>query len=890
MTDSDRGARWERVQALFHELADLSTGLSEARLSALAAEDPELAAEVRALLEADRAPDAAVDLGVAPLAAEVLGSGIPAALLQQSFGPYRIVSAIGEGGMGTVYRAVRSDLNSEAALKILRDASLSPSRRERFAAEQRTLAQLSHPAIAQFLDADTLPDGTPWLAMEYVEGQPVTDYCTSHDSSLRGRLTLFRRICQAVQHAHGHAVIHRDLKPSNILVRPDGSVKLLDFGIAKQLESLQQSAEQTRTGLRLMTPAYAAPEQLRGEQVGTFTDVYALGVVLYELLTNQLPYYLAGASPATAERIVTEREPTRPSVVVRNGGEGATRLAREVGRASWADLDVLVLTAMHRDRERRYPTVDALIRDIDHFLDKQPLGARPDTIGYRLGKFVRRNSQVVAATLVAVAVVVTVVGFYTLRLAGARNEAQAETDRTQRIQAFMLDLFRGGEEEAGPADSLRVLTLIDRGLQEARSLDREPAVQAELYQTLGGIYQKLGNLARADTLLQASLDRRKMLFGDHHPDVARSLVGLGLLRIDQARFEEAEQLTREGLAMTRESRRPDHPDVAAAIVGLGRTLEEGGKYDEAIAVLEEAVRLRTPSGETPELAAAIYGLANNQFYAGHYDQADSLTRLVMGMSRRVHGDRHPSVAEDLINLGAIQHEQGEYPKAEQYYREALSITRGWYGETHPKTASNLTMLGRTLLYQQRYPEADSLLTEALGIQERVYGPMHPRVASALNELGSLATVTGKLDEAERYHRRVVEIYRTVYPGGHYLIGVAQANLASVWMSRQDWPRAEQGFRQALAAYQGQLPEDHLNVAITRIKLGRTLIRQQRYDEAEQATRGGYEVLVQQTDQGSGFLRAARTDLAEGYEALGKPELAARFRAELVDTGTRPPGN
>ncbi len=365
--------------------------------------------------------------------------------------------------MGVVYLAEREDLGSFAAVKILRDASLSPSRRERFASEQRTLAQLDHPSIARLYDAGTLPDGTPWFVMEYVDGLPLTAYCAMRVRSVPGRLELFRAVCEAVQHAHQHAIIHRDLKPSNILVRQDGGVKLLDFGIAKQLESLEMAADQTRTGLRLMTPAYAAPEQLSGERVGIHTDIYSLGVILYELLAGRLPFDFSNQTPAEIARTLAEQEPARPSEVAGKGSAGAV-----TGGSSWADLDVLCLTAMHKDPARRYRTVDALIRDVEHFLRGEPLAARPDTLGYRLGKFVRRNWRAVSVTAAGAALVIGLVIFYTVRLATARNAALAETARTQRIQGFMLDLFQGGDEVVGPAESLRVVTLVDRGVQEAR--------------------------------------------------------------------------------------------------------------------------------------------------------------------------------------------------------------------------------------------------------------------------------------------------------------------------------------------------------------------------------------------------------------------------------------
>jgi eukaryotic-like serine/threonine-protein kinase len=874
--------RWERAQAIFHDALALPPPARPDRVTALAGGDADLAALVRAMLAEDERTAPVLDGGLAHAARDLLDTAIPPALLQQAFGPYRIRRVLGEGGMGTVYLAERADLGSLAALKILRDASLSPSRRERFAAEQRTLAQLSHPAIAPLFDADTLPDGTPWFAMEYVEGVPLTAYCAGHRSSLRARLLLFRAVCEAVQHAHRHAVVHRDLKPSNILVKADGTVKLLDFGIAKQLEGLDDTADQTRTGLRLLTPAYAAPEQLRGERVGTFTDVYALGVVLYELLAGRLPFD-GGAGGLDPAALVREREPDRPSAVAARD----SALAGLAGsRAAWADLDVLCLTAMHRDPARRYRTVDALIRDIDHFLDGQPLDAQPDALGYRMGKFVRRNRHGVAAAAATLAVVVSLVVFYTVRLTGARNEALAEAARTQRIQRFMLDLFRGGEDEVGPADSLRVVTLVDRGLQEARALDGEPAVQAELYQTLGSIYQELGDLPRADTLLHLALERRRALVAGDTPELGRNLVAVGLLRADQARYEEADSLVRAGLGLARRLR-PGHPDVAAATLALGRVLENRGRYDEAIAVLEEAVRLHAAGGETPELGRALYGLANNYFYTGQYPVADSLTRQALRITRRLHGDRHPSVADDLINLGAVAHEQGRYDEAEAHYRDALAIIRGWYGDAHPRTAAALTVLARTLLFRDRVAEADSQLQAALAIRERVYGGTHPQVASTVNELGRVALAHGQPEVAERYYRRMLDIYRVAYRDrDHYLVGIPLSNLASAAHARRDYRGAERHMREALAVFEATLPPENLNIAIARLKLGRAILRQRRFGDAEAELRTGYALLLGQAEPPAVWLEAARTDLAAAWEGLGRPDSARTFRALLPDTTRR----
>ncbi|HLU24611.1 MAG TPA: serine/threonine-protein kinase [Longimicrobiales bacterium] len=876
--------RWERVQSLFHAALDHPETERRAFLEAACADDPDILLEVLELLDEDARVGSVLDRGLATIAHEVLELPEPA---MRMFGPYRILRLLGEGGMGVVYLAEREDLGTRVAVKMLRDAALSPARRERFAVEQRTLAQLNHPSIARLYDAGTLPDGTPYIVMEYVEGEPLNAYCARHSATLPERLRLFMAACEAVQHAHRHAIIHRDIKPSNILVTEGGSVKLLDFGVAKHLERQDASADMTRTGLRPMTPAYAAPEQITGDPIGTYADVYALGVVLYELLTGRLPYDLSDRTPGQAEREILEREPERPSVAARRSGSdrasGSLAPVSADPRA-WADLDVLCMTAMHKDPQRRYRTVDALIRDVERFLTNRPLEARPDSWRYRMGKFLRRHQRPVAAAAVVLCAMIGLVVFYTVRLAAARDAAVAEAARARRIQQFTLSLFEGGDPTVGPSDTTRVLTLLERGVQEAHVLENEPAMKAEVLETLGEIFQKLGDFARAESLLVAALDLRRERLGADHPDVVPSLIALGALRQEQARYEEAERLVREALVLGRRHYLSEHPIMIEAMVTLGSVLQARGDFDGATAVLQDAIRLESARGPaTPELASALNILAITRHYAGDYEAADSLNLRLLAMSRELYGERHPNVADDLINLGASQFERGRYSEAEELFRQALDIILGFHGPDHHKTASILTILGRALVAQARYDEADDLLRRALAVRERVFGQDHPHVASTLNELAQVAGARGDTELEEAYYRRMSDIYEAAHGTRHYLVGIAKSNLATVFMKRDQYEQAEALLREVVGLFIETLSADHMNTAIARVKLGRVLARRGQWAEAEVESRAGYEIIKAQADPSSNWLRFVRGDLVEAYEALGRPEEAARFRAELVAT-------
>ena len=873
--------RWQRIQNVFHDAVVLPPSEQQVFLHTACSGDEVLLAEVSAMLAQDAGSDSLLDHGLADVAEKTLAT--PAHLISKALGPYRISRLLGEGGMGVVYLAHRADLKAQVAIKVLRDAWISPARRERFASEQRTLAQLNHPSIARLYDAATMDDGTPYFVMEYVEGTPLVQYCREHQCTVEERLRLLRSVCEAVQHAHANAVIHRDLKPSNILVKDDGTVRLLDFGIAKQLESLDLEVEQTMTGLRLMTPAYASPEQVLGQRVGIGTDVYSLGVILYELLAGELPFDLSNLTPAEAATIIAEHDPAKPSAAAkRASAAGSNPGVSALSKEAWADLDVLCLTAMHKDAQRRYPSVEAFIRDIDHYLNGEPLEAHADTLHYRTAKFVRRNRSAVATAVLVCMLIVGLVAFFTVRLTRARDTAMAAAARTERIQQFMTNLFQGGDEAAGPSDSLRVVTIVDRGVQQAKSLTSDPKVQAELYGNLGGIYQKLGKLDQADSLLQSALKQRESIFGADSPEYAESLIALGLLRFDQAHLDQAEQLTRQGLEIDKRHFPANHPATAKALLAYGKVLAQRGSSPQALDALNQAVKIESAPGVAPaDLADSLSALADAQYAAGHYPEADSLYRRVLDMHRKLYGDRHPQVAGDLENLSAIQQDLGYYGESERFGRQALDISESYYGKDHPKTAAMLTTLGRSLQYEKKYDEAEAVLQQALAIQEKVYGPVHPSVADTLNELGNIADMREQLDEAEARFRRVVDIYRSIYGDHHYDVAIALSNLATVYMDKKDYPRAEQVYRDVVRRLTEALSADNVNTGIARIKLGRTLLREKRYQEGSVESLAGYNVLTRQSTANTSFIRAARKDLMADYEALGESDKAAIYRAELA---------
>lgn len=850
------GRDWDELQQKFEQVSRASPAQREAMLDQIGSGDPDLAARLRRMLQHDVTPNSLLDGGIAPLAARTLNHGS----LPASVGPYRIVRLLGEGGMGVVYLAERADVGGLVALKLLRDAWLSPSRRMRFASEQRLLARLNHPSIAQLHDAGTLDDGTPWFAMEYVEGRNLVDHCRDNQLTVNDRIRLIRTVAEAVQHAHGHAVIHRDLKPSNVLVTGDGLVKLLDFGIAKQLDDTGETGERTVTGLRMLTPAYAAPEQFTGGPVGVHTDVYAMGAMLFELITGSRPFPETVVSDAAAME-ARLREPARPSAQ-------ALRDRQVPGRAQWDELDVIVMKAMHPDPERRYRTAYSLIRDIDRYLRGEPLEARPDSVGYRLSRFVRRNARAVTAAAFVSLLLVGMSGYYAVGLRRARDAAVAEAERTARIQAFVTSLFQGGDEAVGAPDTLRVQTLIDRGIREAVALDAEPGAQADLFLTLGGLLRQQGRTAAADSLLQRALEIRSTLVPGDHPDIAVALTALATLRMDQALLDQADSLLQRAVAIV-DRRLPTSDDRAIEThATLGLLRQEQARWVEAIAEQEEVLRRLAARFDSPlQTADATVQLANSHFYAGALDASDSLNRIAIATFRKLRGDQHPSVADALINLGAAEFERGRYAAAEGYFREALSRVEGWHGPEHPATASALTMLGRALTFQSRHSDADAALSRAVAIQEAAFGPEHPRVSSALNEMASIALQRGDNVEAERLWRRTEAIQLKVHGERHWLLGIARSNLGTVRTRQGDFVGAERYFRSAIELFTESQGAAHLNTGIARIKLGRALLGQRRWRDAMAESQAGLDVLLALPEAPQGFIDAAREDIGKAEEAL-----------------------
>ncbi|MCJ0826392.1 serine/threonine-protein kinase [Luteimonas sp. 50] len=728
--------RWQRLSPLLDAMFELDAATRARSLQLLSEEDPQLGADLAELMALEEDRD---DFLSQPLVAPLPGAR-PGTLV----GPYRLERLLGEGGMGQVWLAARADglYQRRVALKLLRPGLADPNLRLRFTRERQILARLAHPHIARLLDAGVTGDGQPYLALEYVEGEPITDWCRGRELPLDARLRLFVQTCDAVSHAHANLIVHRDLKPSNILVTPLDEVRLLDFGIAKLLDTEELSPDHTGTGLRAFTLHYAAPEQIRGEPVTTMTDVYSLGVVLYELLTGMKPYRLKRQTDAEWEEAILGADPLRPSLMVQRGGdaEGDPQPHRRLARELSGDLDNIVLKALAKRPEQRYASVEAMALDLARYRDGKPVLARAQSIGYRVRKYLYRHRWVLAtAGLVAL-----VLSSALVIVAWQARQAVQEASRAQALQDFVVGLFEhaGNGSDDGPLDVRR---LLDAGVERGnRELGRQPAARAELFGVIARLRMGLGDYAPALQLLERQSLIVDALDGDAPPSLRlESATDRGraqlLLGNERACLQAMEP--RQSLAQREQTQLP--VQVAEFWSQLGRCQRAAGAADAARPLFQRSLALRRDQlHDDAGMVENLADLASLQADAGDVAKARSGYRDALRQLRERVGARHPLSIDLLRSLCALQREAGDTVGAQRDCGSALALARELHGEHHPATIDARRQLAAIQVDIGRYAEAEAALRESRTWLLARLGPNHDNVARDDNSLGIIAWERG----------------------------------------------------------------------------------------------------------------------------------------------------
>jgi eukaryotic-like serine/threonine-protein kinase len=856
--------RWEKVQELFSRAVELPEAERDAFIAREAGSDAELRKELVELLACDSGPS------TGPLT-QALGAALDAttrdrrkALLGRKVGNYKLVSVLGHGGTGTVYLGERADrqYSAQVAIKIVDSATLQGELGLRFRAERQILASLNHTNIARLLDAGETEDGQPYLVMEYVHGEPLDRYCDRHQLDLRGRLQLFLDICSAVQYAHQNLVVHRDLKPANILVTSEGAPKLLDFGIAKLLDTGGEAAAAlalTRMNDRLLTPEYASPEQILGRPVTTASDVYALGIVLYELVTGLRPYTVpASASQLELERSICISDPLRPSAAVRRALENgplegqsemlAIAMARGVTadklhRRLAGDIDAIIMRALRKEPQHRYGSIEQLAADIRRHLTKEPVQARQGTWLYYSQRFVRRHAfGVSAAATFAVIVVAFAIAMsvQAQRIASERDRAAQQGQRAEMVSQFMQRIF----DVAQPQTSLgRVVTarevLDEAGRKIREDLHPQPEVRAQLLEVIARSYRRLNLHETAVPYLEEALRIREKL-----PDA-------------------------------------DGTKTASVLIELAMALQTIGDLPRADRVLKQALQLSKEhrAERSVTYAKLKLNLGRVQFLVGNLTEAQKHLEESLALSRELLGSRDAEVGSILMQLSSVLLWQDDLPAAERAIREAAEIFNVTRPAAHPDRVLAETQLAEILLLEDRIAEAAPLFENSLVMQTKLYGTNSREVADVLSSLARIRQTQGLLSEAEAFARQALSAHEAALGREHSGTAQYRTSLAHVLAQRGQYREAEDLVREALTTFEKTLPPDHQYIASAEYVLGDVLLSSGRLIDAEGMLLSS---MNRWNKSGAPEWRAARSRSALGEALYRQRGRAAEAERHLVD--------
>ena len=834
---------WEKVKDVFTAVVELPVAERLTFLAESCGDDHALRSEVESLLAAHEEPQNLLEQHTIDIATRMQTDDHN--YFGRRFGSYSILREIGRGGMGAVFLAERADgeFQQQVALKIIRPNFADGELEKHFRRERQILASLNHPNIAKLIDGGVSETGELFLAMEFIEGEPLVDFAKNHQLTIEERLQLFLKVCRAVSFAHQNLIIHRDLKPSNILVSAEGEPGLLDFGLAKLSEPAAtpgalMNADRTETALHAFTPAYAAPEQILGKNVTTASDVFSLGVILYELLTNEKPFHFEGKSLEEIIKTVSD-EPSLPSRTVKSENPQSAIRQRQLR----GDLDNITLKALQKDPARRYESVAEFANDIERHLEHLPISARPNTVSYRASRFYQRNRVAVSATAF---IILALTAGLAIALWQYRN-AQRENAKAEVINDFLKKMLMTANPGSGLSGKKGYQTTITDILAEAEKrleseeLRNQPEVRADLREIIGAGYFEQGDYVAGEKNLRQALAEQIKLYGADSPRLLITEITLASLFFAKADYDGAEKIYGTKLSLLRNEVQKGRLEADFLIRGLSNyAILQRARGDSVAAesLLRECLALssRSPS---PVQADSVRGLlALILIDQGKLDEAESLQQAAVDKYRNLANNETPEFCSALTLLGIILMEKGDSIGAETNLREAEVIYRKLYSPNFIGLYDNLRLQAQVSYLAGNYGDANAKIDQVLENYRQNSNPKYISFATALTVQGLILNKLGRSDEAERVLREAVRL------------------------------REE------------NLPEQHFMTALTRGALGECLTTQKRYDEAEPLLVASHDSLVKSQAAHNPRTLLAQRRLIELYQRWNKPELADKYRALL----------
>jgi serine/threonine protein kinase/tetratricopeptide (TPR) repeat protein len=844
---------WGRIKELFGAALERDPRDRDAFLRAACGTDESLRLEVESLLQAHTSSG----LWQHPFTPQPSGN-----TEGRFIGPYQLIKKIGEGGMGQVWLAQQTaPLQRQVALKLIRWGTYDDTLLHRFQAERQSLAVMDHPSIAKVFDAGATAEGQPYFVMEYVAGQPITDYCDQKKLRIRDRLELFVKVCEGVQHAHQKAIIHRDLKPANILVAEvDGKPvpRIIDFGLAKAINrDIAEETLNTRIGDFVGTPGYMSPEQCdpAARDIDTRTDVYSLGVVLYVLLTGSVPFETKEWKDKPFDEILRrlrEQDPVRPSTKVSTDHQTSSSAAgargtepKQLVNTLRGDLDWITMKAVDRDRARRYPTASDLAADIRRYLNHEAVLAVPPSLSYRAHKFARRyrGALITACAFALVLVAAAVISIrQSIRATREAAVAQAVNDFLRNDLLAQASATTQSGPSAKPDPDLKVRTALDRAAQRIEGkFGKQPEVDASIRTTIGWTYGQLGLYAEARKQLERALELQRKVLGEENSMTLSTKNELGWIAMAQGKYPEAEALLTQTLAARRRVLGPEHRDTLATLHNLGVLYRDEGKYPQAEALDSQTLEIR----------------------------------------RRVLGPEHPDTLLSMGNLAQIYSDEGKYPQAEALESQTLEIDRRVLGPEHPYTLNSMNILAIAYWWEHKYAQAEVLISQTLEIERRIYGPEHPDTLNAMNNLAGVYADEHKYAQAEGLYNQTLEIAHRIYGPEHPATLALMNNLAIDYQDEGKYAQAEALFTQTLEIRRRVLGPEHPDTLNAMDNLASDYVDEGKYAQAEVLLNQTLEIERRVVGPEHPYTLDALNNLVVDYQKQGKYALAETYAAQVL---------